>query len=132
MLGQKRSVKFLPVKVVGKGVEKRLNHHQIYGLRASVFQDKDSPDYKKQYGKKFTERQLRILNEEIPIEDVRLTEIAIIMRKAESIGDEENLDIARALYAFKTHKEEYQFDVSVDDAKQTLQELTPWEIDWKK
>ena len=89
MLGQKRSVKFLPVKVVGKGVERKLSHRQIYGLPPSVFQNKDSPDYKPNYGKKFTERQLKILNAEIPIEKVRLTEISIIMRKAESLGDEE-------------------------------------------
>ena len=57
MLGQKRSVKFLPVKVVGKGVERKLSHRQIYGLPPSVFQNKDSPDYKPNYGKKFTERQ---------------------------------------------------------------------------
>lgn len=60
MLGQKRSVKFLPVKVVGKGVERKLSHRQIYGLPSSVFQNKDSPDYKPNYGKKFTERQLKI------------------------------------------------------------------------
>ena len=60
-----------------------------YGLPPSVFQNKDSPDYKPNYGKKYTERQLKILNEEIPIEEVRLTEISIIMRKAESLGDEE-------------------------------------------
>lgn len=132
MLGQKRSVKFLPVKVVGKGVERKLSHRQIYGLPPSVFQNKDSPDYKPNYGKKFTERQVKILNEEIPIEAVRLTEISIIMRKVESLGDEENLDIARMLYAFKTHKEEYQFNIAAEDAKRTLQDLTPWEIDWNK
>ena len=77
------------VKVVGKGVERKLSHRQIYGLPPSVFQNKDSPDYKPNYGKKFTERQLKILNAEIPIEKVRLTEISIIMRKAESLGDEE-------------------------------------------
>ena len=102
-----------------------MSHRQIYGLPPSVFQNKDSPDYKPNYGKKFTERQLKILNEEIPIEEVRLTEISIIMRKAESLGDEENLDIARMLYAFKTHKEEYQFNISAEDAKRTIQDLTP-------
>ena len=57
MLGQKRSVKFLPV--VGKGVERKLSHRQIYGLPPSVFQNKDSPDYKPNYGKKVYRKAIK-------------------------------------------------------------------------
>lgn len=103
-----------------------MSHRQIYGLQPSVFQN-----YKPNYGKKYTERQLKILNEEIPIEEIRLTEISIIRRKAESLGDEENIDIARILYEFKTYTKKYQF-ISVEDAKRILQDLTPWEIKWNK
>ncbi len=40
MLGQKRSVKFLPVKVVGKGVERKLSHRQITGCHRLSFRIK--------------------------------------------------------------------------------------------
>lgn len=111
--------------------QKAKNKKQFYGMDARVFVNKDSPDYRPSYGKTYTERQLRILNEEIPLEEIRLNEITVIMRKAESLGDDEKLAIARVLYNVKTRKEDYRFSVSVEDAKQILQELTPWDIDWK-
>ncbi len=103
-----------------------------HGIDPRVFVNKDSPDYKPNYGKTFTERQLKILNEEIPLDQVRLQEIAVIKNKAEALGDDEKVEIAKTLYAFKTGAEEYKFAVSVEDAKATLQSLTPWEIDWDK
>lgn len=105
---------------------------QILGIDQRALVNKDSPDYKPNYGKVFTERQQKILNEEISLDDVRLQELSIIKKKAEALGDEEKAEIASFLIGLKTAPEEFEYTVKKEDAKAVLQSLTPWEINWKE
>lgn len=34
--------------------------------------------------------------------------------------------------ALKTHKDEFAFSLTANEAKDVLQKLTPWQIDWNK
>lgn len=81
-------------------------------------------------GLDYTQRQLDILNDEIPLERIRTTELVMLIRRAAEREDEVNLDIAKDLYEAKVRPNEYEPSLSVDDAKAVLQRLTPWIINW--
>lgn len=57
------------------------------GLPESVYVNKDDPNYRYNYGKKYTERQLKILNGIIPYQTVRSTDLYALMKKAEQMKD---------------------------------------------
>ena len=103
------------------------------GLRDSVFMNKDDPDYKPSYGKTYTERQRRIVNEELPLSEVRINELTIIMNKAVSMGDIPTYETAKMLRNLKIHEDdgEYSLSYSPEEAKAILESLTPWKINWE-
>lgn len=94
------------------------------------FTNKDDPEYEPNYGNTFTERQLAIINDKIPLADVRVNELTIILKKSNQIGDFDIYDIALNLYNLKTAPCEYTSPYSVEESKKILQDLTPWKIDW--
>lgn len=102
------------------------------GMYESVYVNKDDPNYKPHYRTEYSERQKKILNEEVPLENVRANEIKKIMNKAEFLKDKKNFCKAKNLYEVKTHIEKYCPNVTLSEAQSILQELTPWEIDWSK
>lgn len=102
------------------------------GFRDSVFQDKDSPDYRPNYGKVYTDRQKRIINEELPVEDVSNTELVKLLRKAEALEDLEIVEKIKRLHALKNYVETYHFSFTPEEAAAVLQELTPWQTNWDK
>lgn len=95
------------------------------------FTNKDDPNYCPQYGTTFTERQQRILDGLIPLDEVRLTELSVLIRKSESMHDLERYDIACALYEQKTDRGEYFPQYTAAEAKRILEQLTPWKIVWR-
>lgn len=78
----------------------------------------------------YTTRQLDILNDDIPLENVRISEIAAIMKKTKARDDILNYDIAVGLYDCKLHPDHYGPPYSFEEAKTNLQSLTPWIINW--
>ena len=96
------------------------------------FKNKDSPDYVGFYGTVYTDRQLAILNGEIPLSEVRPNELSFLYKKAKVKGDMESYEEAMSLYLQRTAPQEYIPTYTIDEAKEVLQELTPWEINWEK
>lgn len=78
----------------------------------------------------YTPRQMAILNEEIPLEQVRPNELGIIIRKATERGDEEQAETAKNLQWKKQNPRAYSPSCTFEEAKQILQRLTPWDIKW--
>jgi len=64
------------------------------------------------YGTKYTEKQLMLLSGEIPWETTRLTEITILMRKAEQLGDMENYEKTKRLHQLKKNQGVFVSDLS--------------------
>ena len=102
------------------------------GMDSRIFVNKDDPDYRPNYGKVYTERQLKIMNEELPLEEFTQGELTLLTRKAERLEDEEALEKLAYIQKLKDPKTEFTFSVSPSEAKEVLQSLTPWEIDWEK
>ena len=61
----------------GAGLKKVVKHKGLTGMDARVFVNKDSPDYRPSCGNQFTKRQQMSLNEEIPLDQVRVNEITV-------------------------------------------------------
>lgn len=129
MLGD-RSYWKSPSTRYGAGQKRALNRKAELGIDPRVFVNKDAPDYKPNYGSKFTERQQMILSEQIPLNQFRLNEITIILHKAEELGDEEKIKKAKALQDLKRHEGLYRVKMRPGEARASLQALTPWKIDW--
>ena len=66
------------------------------------FKNKDSPDYVSSYGDTYTDRQLAILNNEIPLYEIRPNELSILYKKAKQKNDVDSYEIAIQMYAEKT------------------------------
>lgn len=58
------------------------------------FKDRDSVEYKPQYGTAYTPRQEKILSGELPLEDIRPNELSLLKQKAKHLGDMEGYEIA--------------------------------------
>lgn len=101
----------------------------INGLRASVFEDKDDPDYKPKYGTTYTERQQQIADGKIPLTGIPMRELGLLANKARALGDQDTYDYVHGFMEMMKGNR-YRPTVSVEEAKKGLQELTPWEIDW--
>ena len=88
---------------------------------------KDSPDYRPPCGNEYTERQLRILNGEIALSEIRANELANLKSKALRFSDTESYEIADALYEEKLCPAEHHFRDSwtAEYAEWVLQNLTP-------
>ena len=50
------------------------------------FKDRDSVEYKPQYGTAYTPRQEKILSGELPLEDIRPNELSLLKQKAKHLG----------------------------------------------
>lgn len=85
---------------------------------------------KQMFGLDYTDRQRAILNDDIPIDEVRLTELTAIIKKADERADAMNYDIAKGYYDLKLHPCDYMPHYTMGEAKMILQKLTPWEIHW--
>ena len=96
------------------------------------FKNKDSPDYVSSYGDTYTDRQLAILNNEIPLYEIRPNELSILYKKAKQKNDVDSYEIAIQMYAEKTKPQEYIPQYTIEEAKAILKELTPWIINWEK
>lgn len=96
------------------------------------FLNPDAPNYQPEYcSSPLTERQKQILDEVIPLEQVRVNQLTTIIKKCECLGDDEALQQAKYLYELKTKPEEtYTPQITYEEAKEILQRLTPWKIDW--
>lgn len=90
---------------------------------------KDSPDYSPPCGNEYTERQIRILNGEIALSEIRANELANLKNKALRFSDTENYEIADALYEEKLCPAEHHFwdSWTAEYAERVLQDLTPWD-----
>ena len=88
--------------------------------------------YAKSYPKELTAKQHRIMTGELPLEEVRLNEIREIMKKAAFNEDQDLLEAATDLYNAKSNPNSHQPAYSVEEAKDILQSLTPWTIEWDK
>ena len=102
------------------------------GMDPSIFVNKDDPDYQSHYGKVYTARQLKIMNEELPLEEFTQGGLSLLTRKAEQLEDEETLEKLAYIQRLKNTKSEFKFSMTSSDAKDVLQSLTTWEIDWEK
>lgn len=91
--------------------------------------NRDDPNYNP-YGTVYTERQNKILSGEIPVDSISTTELTKLRRKAEVIGDLRNAEIAEILYYRKTSPTSYFPPYTMEEAKEILQNLTPWQIKW--
>lgn len=93
------------------------------------FRDKNAPDYNP-FGTTYTERQEGILNGTVSLDSIRLTELAVLIRKAANIGDEATRESAELLYCHKKDPDAYFPKYTISEAKEILQRLTPWPIQW--
>lgn len=81
-------------------------------------------------GLDYTQRQLEILNYEIPLAAIRTTELVALLNKARERNDEAAIETVQYLYDAKTNPNDYFPQMSATEAKAILQSLTPWPIDW--
>ena len=117
----KPSRKFTRIAYLGESKRSALD-----GRGKFNFDNKDDPSYQFNYGKCFTDRQTRILTEEISIEDVPMHEISLILNKARSLGDIDGYEKAKELRERKQLSKEYTPDITVEEARAILDSLTPW------
>lgn len=94
------------------------------------FVNKDDPNYRPNYGSTYTKRQMDVLAGIIPLEEVRINDLAILVHKAEQMGDIETYEQAKELYDRKLDPGTYFPTYTIEEAKNILQRLTPWKIDW--
>lgn len=85
---------------------------------------------KSRKGLAYTERQLSILRDDIPLSQISLTELFNIMKKADERCDSYNYEIAHLMYEAKSNPGSYKPNMTEGEARMILQELTPWKIDW--
>ena len=110
----------------------RTSKEIIRNLLNDSFKNKDRPDYVSSYGDTYTDRQLAILNNEIPLYEIRPNELSILYKKAKQKNNVDSYEIAIQMYAEKTKPQEYIPQYTIEEAKAILQELTPWIINWEK
>ena len=82
------------------------------------------------YESDYTARQVAILNDDVPIDEIRTTEVYVIMQKAKKRADDISYEIAKCLYDQKKHPCEYFPHYTMEEAKAILEALTPWKIQW--
>ena len=87
------------------------------------FENTDDPNYKKKYGKKYSERQLMLLSGEISWEITPINQITTLMRKAEALGDTENYGKAKRLHQLKSNQDKFIADLSKEEAIEILKGL---------
>lgn len=78
----------------------------------------------------YTERQFFILSELIPLDEVRKNELTAIIKKARARGDQAIQDFAEELLCIKDLPPNILPRYTIEEAKEILQRLTPWTIQW--
>ena len=116
----------------GCGQKKAMNQKAYTGMDPRVFVNKDDPNYKPSFGRTYTARQLKIMNEELTLDEFTQGELTLLTRKAENFEDEEALAKIAVIQKLKNGEDNFAFSYSPDEAKDILQSLTPWAIDWDK
>ena len=90
------------------------------------FKDRDSVEYKPQYGTAYTLRQEKILSGELPLEDIRPNELSLLKQKAKHLGDMEGYEIATLRYEEMLHPlDAYYNHYTAKEAAEILRKLTP-------
>lgn len=84
----------------------------------------DNPD-NKYYGQTYTERQLQIINGDLPWEIVPINQISLLMNKAKSFSDWPVYEKVKWMREQKLLQEEYTPDITVEEARDILKKLTP-------
>ena len=87
------------------------------------FNNRENP-----YGTKFTKRQIDIING-VPVDNLRRTEVTIVIRKAEKLG---HYDIAEKVWELYEDYMAGSFDskYTYKEAVEKLRGLTPWPTGW--
>ena len=78
----------------------------------------------------YTPRQLLILSGDVDLADIRSQELAVLQRKAVARNDKDIYEIVSDMVFAKAHEGRYVLHYTVEEAKQVLQSLTPWAINW--
>lgn len=78
----------------------------------------------------YTPRQQAILEGNVALSDIRTTELVTIAKKAAAKDDDFNLETALDLLAAKRTPTDYFPKMTVEEALEILQRLTPWELDY--
>ena len=90
------------------------------------FKDRDSAEYKPQYGTAYTPRQEKILSGELPLEDIRPNELSLLKQKAKHLDDVEGYEIATLRYEEMLHPlDAYYQHYTAEEAAEILRKLTP-------
>lgn len=89
------------------------------------FKDRDSAEYKPQYGTAYTPRQEKILSGELPLEDIRPNELSLLKQKAKHLGDMEGYEIATLRYEEMLHPLDAYKHYTAEEAAEILRKLTP-------
>ena len=78
----------------------------------------------------YSKKQILILAEAIPLEEVRKNELTAIIKKARARGDQDILEYAEELLGIKELPPSILPMYTIEEAKEILQSLTPWIIQW--
>ena len=97
------------------------------GMRSPVFDRKPQ-----RRNLNYTDRQFDILNERIPLPEVKTNELTTLIRKTIARHDNFNYEIAISLYKTKQSPDSDMLNISLKEAMRIIQDLTPWEIDWTR
>lgn len=83
------------------------------------------------YNHPFTNKQLQLIYGEYD-PSVRKQEIAVIFKKAEVLGDDDIVETIEEKYSELMFGKRYQPRYTIEEAKQRLQAMTPFEINWTR
>lgn len=104
-------------RVVGESFGKPLKERMLKRT------DPNDPNRQKNYGSKYTDRQLRILSGDLPWELVPQHEITLLMNKARAMEDDEGYRQAALLRELKLKQEDYHPQITVEEALVILKSL---------
>ena len=73
----------------------------------------------------YTPRQIAILNDDIPLEEVRMNELTKLVKKAEARNDSAILEQAKCLRSEKQDTDRFVSKLTIEEARAILKNLTP-------
>ena len=82
------------------------------------------------FGCDYTPRQQAILEGNVSLSDIRINEISTLIKKAAIKEDDFNLEIVLDLLEAKRTPTDYFPKMTVEEALEILQRLTPWDLDY--
>jgi len=107
----------------GKQISTSSKKSKLDGRGRFRYTNHNSPEYKPQYGSTYTQRQLDIIEERIPLSKVRLNELTLLMRKACVFGDKEIEEVVSIMRKKKTDPNYYEPNMTDEEATRILTEL---------